>query len=163
MFTFRLPPLRERVGDILPLARDILVRQHGVAVHFSPEAQRALLDHQWPGNIRELANAMRHAAALARGSRVELSDLPDDIVAPGPGPTGVRVSDPSPGASSPFVAMEPLAEVERRHILAVLRACGGNQAEAARVLGIARNTLWRKLEGFRHEQDSDAAPHPSGC
>jgi two-component system response regulator HydG len=62
-----------------------------------------------------------------------------------------------------FVSLEPLAAVERRHILLVLRACGGNQAEAARVLGIARNTLWRKLEAFHRDGSIPAARGTDGC
>ena len=79
VFTFRLPPLRERIEDILPLARDILVHQPGNAERFSPDAERALLDHDWPGNIRELVNAMRYAAAMTRGGCVDREDLPDEL------------------------------------------------------------------------------------
>ncbi len=158
VFTFRLPPLRERVEDILPLARDILVHLPGTAERFSPCAERALLDHPWPGNVRELVNAMRHAAAMAHGAQVERGDLPDEFqntVARLPDrPAPPPAVGPRPGAT----ALEPLAVVERRHILAVVAACGGNQAEAARVLGIARNTLWRKLESFHRDGDSHAAP-----
>jgi two-component system response regulator HydG len=158
VFTLRLPALRDRLEDILPLAVDILVHLPGNAVRFSNAAQRALLDHRWPGNVRELANAVRHAAALCRGPCVEREDLPDDVLAP-PLPSFPTRPLPGPVAS----ALEPLSAVERRHILEVVAACGGNQAEAARVLGIARNTLWRKLETFRHEGDSQAARLPDGC
>jgi DNA-binding NtrC family response regulator len=168
VFSLRLPPLRDRTEDILPLARDILVHQPGIATRFSPEASRALLGHRWPGNIRELSNAMRHAAALARSECVELEDLPEDLVASS---DPVAVPAPYPGPEAPgrprgdvlFVSLEPLAAVERRHILSVLRACGGNQAEAARVLGIARNTLWRKLEAFHRDGSIPAARGTDGC
>ena len=146
VFSLSLPPLRERPGDILPLAGQILEHQPGPATGFSPEAALKLVGHQWPGNIRELANAIRHAAALARGQRVEAEDLPDDVVAsaaPRPAPASVPAQ-----ASSPDPALEPLSEVVRRHILAVVKAKDGNHAEAARILGIARNTLWRKLEAY---------------
>jgi DNA-binding NtrC family response regulator len=158
VFTFRLPPLRERLEDILPLALDILVHQPGVAERFSPGAERALLGHGWPGNIRELANAVRHAAALSRGKCIELEDLPDELLecAP-PSPR------PLPCTPTSSAGLEPLAVVERRHILSVVAACGGNQAEAARVLGIARNTLWRKLEAYHRSEENDAAPRPPGC
>jgi two-component system response regulator HydG len=157
VFTFRLPPLRERVEDILPLAIDILVHLPGNAVRFSPDAERALLDHPWPGNVRELGNAVRHAAAMAHGAQVERGDLPDEFHRRDP-----RLPDP-PSHRPPIVALEPLAVVERRHILSVVAACGGNQAEAARVLGIARNTLWRKLEAYHRSEENDAAPRPAGC
>ena len=157
VFTFRLPPLRERIEDILPLARDILVHQPGNAERFSPDAEQALLDHDWPGNIRELVNAMRYAAAMTRGGCVDREDLPDELQRRVPWL-------PDPPAPRPAAAgLEPLADVERRHILSVLAACGGNQAEAARVLGIARNTLWRKLEAYHRSQEIAAAPRPDGC
>jgi two-component system response regulator HydG len=172
VFSLRLPPLRDRPEDILPLARDILVHQPGLATRFSPDARRALLDHRWPGNIRELANAMRHAAALARSECVEVEDLPDDIVeawspqaalspllALAPGSTPVETLRPAASG----LRLEPLADVERRHLLAVLEACRGNQAEAARVLGIARNTLWRKLEAYHRDGSIPAAPGPGEC
>ncbi len=157
VFTFRLPPLRERIEDILPLATDILVHQPGNAERFSPDAERALLDHAWPGNIRELVNAIRHASALARGTCVEREDLPDELQRRVP-----WLPDPPPPRPA-AAGLEPLAEVERRHILSVLAACGGNQAEAARVLGIARNTLWRKLEAYHRSEEIDGAPRPAGC
>ena len=156
VFTFRLPPLRERVEDILPLAVDILVHLPGSAERFSPCAERALLDHSWPGNVRELGNAVRHAGALARGKCVELEDLPDELQRKVP-----LLPDP-PSLRPHPASLEPLAVVERRHILSVVAACGGNHAEAARVLGIARNTLWRKLEAYRREGDPDAAPQAAG-
>ncbi len=156
VFTFRLPPLRERLEDILPLAVDVLVHLPGTAERFSPCAERALLDHAWPGNVRELVNAVRHAAALARGKSVEVEDLPDELQRRVP-----WLPDP-PSARPATRGLEPLAVVERRHILSVVAACGGNQAEAARVLGIARNTLWRKLEAYHREEDPDAARRPAG-
>ena len=172
VFSLSLPPLRDRPEDILPLARDILAHLPGMATRFSAEARRALLDHPWPGNIRELSNAMRHAAALAQGECVDLADLPDDIVGDGAPVNGIAsttisVSDPAahappPRASSPVVALEPLVVVERRHIMGVLSASRGNQAEAARILGIARNTLWRKLESYHREGAIPAAPGPDG-
>ena len=143
------PAAARTAEDILPLARDILVHLPGNAVRFSPEAERALLDHRWPGNVRELGNAVRHAAALARGavrraggpSRRWCAELPCPPLAARP-PLRRLAAGPDP-------VLEPLAVVERRHILSVVAACGGNQAEAARVLGIARNTLWRKLEAYQ--------------
>jgi len=152
VFSLSLPPLRDRPDDILPLARDILVNLPGIAFRFSPEAQRALLAHRWPGNIRELGNALRHAAALARGECIELEHLPDDVVGiDAPRPVSAPIPAPAapPPRAGPGPVLEPLSEVERRHILAVVRASSGNQAEAARILGIARNTLWRKLEAYQ--------------
>ena len=84
--------------------------------------------------MRELESAVKHGAALATARLVRAEDLPEDMSGTRP----VRGGD----------ALRPLAEVEREHVLRVLDACGGSQVEAARVLGIARNTLWRKQRGY---------------
>ena len=84
--------------------------------------------------MRELQNAMRHGAALAAGRPLLPEHLPSEVVAPLPA-----------FSTSP---LRPLAEVEREHVLRVLEACAGHQADAARVLGIGRTTLWRKLQGW---------------
>ena len=100
---------------------------------FTRAAEQRLERHAWPGNVRELRNAVQHGAALARGPYVDVEDLPEDL--------GV-----APAAAGE--ALRSLADVEREHVLRVLDACGGSQADAARVLGIGRNTLWRKLRGY---------------
>ncbi|MGE5048388.1 MAG: sigma-54 interaction domain-containing protein [Deltaproteobacteria bacterium] len=135
VFALTLPPLRERKEDILPIALQLLELEKSKARGFSRDAERALLAYGWPGNIRELSNAVRHGAALAQSAEVRADDLPDEVRRP-------RSARPS---------MRPLAEVEREHVLAVLDSCGGNQAEAARVLGLARNTLWRRLRAYGAE------------
>ena len=139
VFSLTLPPLRERKEDILPIALQLLELEETKARGFSRDAERALLAYRWPGNIRELSNAVRHGAALAEDPEVSADDLPDEVRRPRPSRSPLR----------------PLAEVEREHVLAVLDACGGNQAEAARVLGLARNTLWRRLRAY--EADSRRA------
>jgi two-component system response regulator HydG len=83
--------------------------------------------------VRELENAVRHGLALADGDVIDVEHLPEELLEP-PAPT-----------RSPRADLRPLAVIEREHILRVLVACGGSQVEAARVLGIGRNTLWRKL------------------
>jgi two-component system response regulator HydG len=141
VFTLRLPPLRERAEDILPLARQFLELEPGRARRFSPEAERALLAWSWPGNCRELENCVRHGAALAEGAEVTLADLPEELCSATPGPRP---------ASAP-TRLVALAAVEREHVLGVLAACAGSQAEAARVLEIGRSTLWRKLDAWRRD------------
>ncbi len=140
VLTLSVPPLRERREDILPLARRFLLAEKRHDLAFSREAEARLLAHRWPGNVRELENVVKHGAALADGAEIAPRDLPDEVGAP-----------ESRAASSPQGAahvMRSLAEVEREHIERVLEACEGSQVEAARVLGIARNTLWRKLRGY---------------
>ena len=138
----RIPPLRERRDDILPLARAFLAeaaaRMGREVTGLSPAAAHLLVRHEWPGNVRELENAMERAVALARGNLVEVEGLPEEIVA----------ASPSFGASG-----EPksLAEVERDHILSVLRATAGNREEAASILGIGTATLYRRLKRYRSE------------
>ena len=135
VFTLALPPLRERVDDILPLAIMFLQEHQHRTGRFTSRAQRVLQEHGWPGNIRELANCVNHGAVLSAGDDVDLAHLPEDVVKPCPPPR----SD---------TALRTLAEVERDHVLGVLEACGGHQIDAARILGIGRTTLWRKLRAF---------------
>jgi two-component system response regulator HydG len=129
----RVPPLRERREDVLPLARSFLRGERRPARGFSPEAERILLAHEWPGNVRELGNAVMHGAAVARGGLILPEHLPDELTAP---------------PAAPPAAARTLAEVERDHVLRVLEACGGSPVEAAKRLGIGRNTLWRKLRSY---------------
>ncbi len=111
-------------------------------VGFTAEAEQRLIAYGWPGNVRELLSAVRHGAALKSGSQVGVEDLPDELSgAPGHAMGGAadRLSSIAAGA------LRSLAEVEREHIARVLQAVGGSQTQAAEVLGIGRNTLWRKL------------------
>lgn len=136
VFVLRVPPLRERVADIVPMARMFLERE-GASTKLTRKAVSLLERHGWPGNVRELQNAMTHAAALSAGEGVDVAHLPDDLDQPAPRSTRAD--------------LRPLAEVEQAHVLHVLEACGGNQQEAARVLEIGRNTLWRKLRTWSFE------------
>ncbi|WP_437990231.1 sigma 54-interacting transcriptional regulator [Sorangium sp. So ce145] len=138
----RLPPLRERREDVLPLARALLGaaarRLDRPVARFTPEAEGALERHGWPGNVRELENAVEHAVALARGGSADLEDLPDDV----------RGAAPTGGEAGEAPAAWTLEGVERRAILAALERHGGNQARAAAELGIGASTLYRKLRRY---------------
>ena len=133
----RVPPLRERRDDILPLARTFLAataeRSGRKGLSFSPAAAHRLLRHDWPGNVRELENAVERATVLATHDRIDVEDLPDEVRAIADVETGRPCS---------------LAEVERKHILAVLHASDGNRAKAAATLGIGVATLYRKLKEY---------------
>ena len=135
-----VPPLRDRRDDVLPLARvllaDAAVRMKRRITGLAPEAADQLLRYKWPGNVRELENAMERAAALARGSRVELEDLPEEV----------RQAVPAPVATPGKV--RSLDEVEKEYILSVLELNAGNQTRAAEQLHIGSATLYRKLKSY---------------
>lgn len=138
VFTLRLPALRERREDVLPLCRELLDAAGQAHVRLTPAAARALQAHGWPGNVRELQSAITHALALRDDDAIDVEHLPEEVTTPG------APRRPSAMASVAD-ALKTLAEVEREHVVRVLEACGGRQADAARVLGIGRTTLWRKL------------------
>jgi two-component system response regulator HydG len=135
-----VPPLRERRDDILPLGRlllaDAAVRMARKISGLAPSAADQLLRYEWPGNVRELENAMERAVALARGSRVDLEDLPEEI----------RRASPRPVAIAGTV--QPLNEIEKVYILEVLKLNGGNQTRTAEQLRIGSATLYRKLKRY---------------
>jgi len=135
-----VPPLRERRDDVLPLARVLLanaaLRMKRKISSLAPGAADQLLRHDWPGNVRELENAMERAVALARGSRVEIEDLPEEI----------RQAFARLVASKGSV--RPLDEVEKDYILAALKLNDGNQTHTAEQLRIGSATLYRKLKRY---------------
>ncbi len=137
----QLPPLRERLDDILPLAEFFLYEQNPQG-KLSAEAKNALCCHAWPGNIRELRNVMMRAATLATQPLLEPSDL------------GLNVQS---RAALPEVPVGPLEGVERNMIERALTMTGGHQQQAAKLLGISRRTLSRKLKRY----ESETAPQYS--
>ncbi|SHK80903.1 two-component system, NtrC family, response regulator HydG [Desulfatibacillum alkenivorans DSM 16219] len=144
--TLRIPPLREREGDVHLLAQYFLDkfaernRKHVKGI--TPQAMDMLLKHPWPGNVRELENAMERAVILLTGEFITEKELPLGICGP--------VCDDEP--MEPVVEQEPilqsLEEVEKKAILTTLRAVDGNKSEAARRLGITRKTLHSKLAKY---------------
>jgi two-component system response regulator HydG len=137
-----VPPLRERRQDVAILADYFLDRGGSRGRHriegLTQRAREALTAYDWPGNVRELENSMERACALARGAVIDLEDLPDNIRAFKP--SSIVIAD---GAPESFVMWD---ELERRYVLKVIETCRGNKSEAARILGIDRRTLYRKLE-----------------
>ena len=133
-----LPPLRERREDILPLARRMLANfaaeNKRDITGFTEESQAALAAHDWPGNLRELSNAMERAAILTQGSLVSWER-------PGTGAPGTGQAQPDPGADLTLDALE------ERHIRRVLAAAKPLE-ESARILGIDVATLWRKRKKY---------------
>ncbi len=139
VLSLRVPPLRERREDILPLAEQIIAEAGSPAPRLSSGAQSILLAYAWPGNVRELSGAIQHGLALCEGGVIRPEDLPEDLIGGLPAARAALAGAP---------VLRSLAEVEREHILKVLSACDGSPASAARVLGIGRNTLWRKLRSY---------------
>lgn len=137
-----LPGLAERGGDVLALAQHFIERaaasEEREVEGLSPEAATMLRRYDWPGNVRELQNAMERAVALTQHSQVTVEDLPPRI----------RRHEPSRVVIAADTADDllPLAEVERRYVMRALEATGGNRTRAAKLLGVDRKTLRRKLE-----------------
>ena len=138
-----IPPLRARGADVLTIAHGLLgeasARADKAITGIDPEAARRLVRYRWPGNVRELVNCIERAVAMARYELITVDDLPP------------RVRDFEPRSETPVTAADPdelvpLEEIERRYILRVLELLGGRRGEAAKVLGLDRKTLYRKLE-----------------
>jgi len=156
-----LPPLRERREDIGLLASYFLDRvrrrEARPALEFSPEVESLLERYDYPGNVRELENAIEHAVAVADGTKILPADLPAALRAPRLLPTNAAAARAQPerdAFAAPAAAAVPehdtwsLADVEREHILRVLARHDGNATSAAKQLGISRTTLWRKLREY---------------
>jgi two-component system, NtrC family, response regulator AtoC len=139
-----LPPLRARGNDILLLAQRFVERfaeRNGRRVRgMSSAVAQKLLAYAWPGNIRELQNCIEQAVALARYEELTVEDLPERVRDYRRANVLVVGDDPS--------ELVPLEIVERRYILRVLEAAGGNKSVAARILGLDRKTLYRRLESY---------------
>jgi DNA-binding NtrC family response regulator len=143
----RLPPLRERPEDILPLARHFLARWAAELgrriVGWAPEVEAWLLRHPWPGNVRELENLIERAAVLTREEEITLADLLIERE-PAAG-IGDQMADAVDGDLPLQVHLDRAAE---RHIRGALARCQGRRAEAARSLGVERTTLYRLMKKF---------------
>ncbi len=142
-----VPPLADRVDDILPLAEHFATEFTGRRVRFSPQAEHCLLAHSWPGNVRELRNAIQRACLLSRGDVILPQHLPPKIAMLADTPA--LASDPRP--------LGRLSQVERATILATLAECQGNRTHAARKLGISRRALIYKLRAMQAES---GPPYP---
>jgi DNA-binding NtrC family response regulator len=160
VITLRLPPLRERTSDILPLAEWLLQRHAAEAGRRPPrlleEARKALLHHPWPGNVRELSNVMERCVLLA-GETVGLCDLPEeltDIVSP----AASRVDQPGELFELPYG--EAITAARRLVLLHALERTGGHQTRAAERLGLTQPYFSRlaKQLGLRRDDDPGSDP-----
>jgi transcriptional regulator with GAF, ATPase, and Fis domain len=153
VFPIRLPSLRERLGDLKYLVEGMLAvhaqrfSRNGEPPTIVPEALKKLERYHWPGNVRELENVLMRAMVMAGGgpigpehlSEVDLlSDAPPDSSHP-----------PSPDDSGELYALRTLDDVQRDHIMGVLRAQRGNIKATAQILGISRTTLYKKIRDYR--------------
>lgn len=149
--SLRIPPLRDRREDIALLAAHFLERMHGGSGKkyiISDDALRTMMDYAWPGNVRELENSIERACALCSGPILHMGDLPTQL-------QDFHLHNhrtlPAPGSSAPAPAtgaVTPLAELERQAILDTLRQLKGDKLTTAKLLGIGKTTLYRKLKEY---------------
>lgn len=146
-----VPPLRTREGDVLLLGQRFLQQfasqSRPEVLGISESAARQLTVYPWPGNIRELRNAIERGVALTRFDHIRAEDLPDRIR--GYEPQHVLV------AADSLEDLVSLHEVEKRYVLKVMQAAGGNKSLAAQTLGVSRRTLYRKLGEYGVEPSED--------
>jgi two-component system response regulator FlrC len=144
VMTLRLSPLRERRGDILPLARRAMqacARGGQAALSLAADAEHKLLQHDWPGNARELTNIVQRAAWLAAGGVIHAADLDTGAT--------VGIETHAPLAAQEAGLGHDLKERERELILATLRVTGGSRKLTAERLGISPRTLRYKLQQLK--------------
>jgi len=147
-----IPPLRVRREDIAALASHLLARvtsQHGLVKRLSPQAMRVLLDHPWPGNVRQLANAIEYAVAVSKLETILPEDLSEEIRHPHLIDSSARGL--SEGANAPRAGEQANAaeNSEYRHLLEVLEINHWRREETAKALGLSRTTLWRKMRELK--------------
>ena len=151
VLTIPVPPLRGREEDIIELARLFLARAaertRRPPPELSPSAARRLAEYDWPGNIRELENSIERAVAIARGPVIDVGDLPEKIAKFEPSKIAIATDMPE--------EMITLDELHRRYVRRVLGVVKGNKTHAAKLLGIDRRSLYRRLE---ESKDDPAAP-----
>ena len=145
VLTLRIPPLRERRQDIPLLVAHFLERighDAGTEKTISDEALKALLSYDWPGNVRELENSLERACALSSANEIQLRDLPTPLYS---APIELM------GVSQPPSGIIPIAELEKHTILNALTQVNGDKMLAARLLGIGKTTLYRKLKEYESQ------------
>ena len=162
----KLPPLRERPGDVIALAEHF-VRKYAAANGvperpLSAEARRRLVAHRWPGNVRELENAMHRAVLLASGAEIEEGAirLPDGqpLAAADPHVRTVQAAQFAAETAARGFVGQTVAEMEQQLILDTLEHCLGNRTHAANILGISIRTLRNKLKEYTEAGVSVPAP-----
>lgn len=152
VFSIHIPPLRERPQDLELLVDHFLQKNGtklggGVVLNLLPEAREALLRYEWPGNTRELENALERAAILTEDGSIGVEDLPESVAACA---VSSRADDAAPGGEEPGgdgrTLRDRMRDMEIQVILQTIEACNGDRKLAARELGIGLSSLYRKLE-----------------
>jgi two-component system response regulator HydG len=154
VLTLRIPPLRERRQDIPLLAAHFLERigrDNGTEKAISGDALKALLNYDWPGNVRELENTLERACALSSETEIQVRDLPTHLS-----------SAPASLSAPPAKGIVPMAELEKQTILNALAQVNGDKMLAARLLGIGKTTLYRKLKEYESQNWLTAHAGSSG-
>jgi len=147
----RLPSLRDRREDIPLLAAhflDRISREHGTKFTLSDEALRTMMRHDWPGNVRELENSVERACALSSGPVLHLGDLPTQLQQQGLDARRAATAVDEPAGEAGTPAVMTLADLERQAILGAIRTLHGDKLQAAKLLGIGKTTLYRKLKEY---------------
>ena len=143
--TIDLPSLAQRRDDIVPLVdhfrREFAKRHHKTIRGMSPAASRALLEYDWPGNVRQLRNAVESMVVVDADNVLDVDDLPPELME-----QADRTQEPLEGPMN--LVGRPLHEIERWAIEQTLQLTGGNREETARILGIGARTLYRRLEQY---------------
>ena len=143
VLTLRIPPLRERRQDVPLLVAHFLERigrDSGIEKTISDDALKALLNYVWPGNVRELENCLERACALSSANEIQVRDLPTQLS-----------SAPASLMARPATGIVPMAELEKVTILNALAQVNGDKMLAARLLGIGKTTLYRKLKEYESQ------------
>ncbi len=149
----RVPPLRERRGDLPLLTEHFLAhfaKDPDAPPSLSPRSWAALTNYEFPGNVRELEHAVQHAVVLSRGHEIHLEHLPRDIVGRDSEVPGVASEDDE-GNMQPL--QTALRAFEREYLLRALKLADGKKMRAARLLGISRKNLWEKLKSHQINDD----------
>lgn len=149
-FQLHVPPLRERLEDVVSLAHHFLRQNEMDAMTVLPETIQVLQVYSWPGNARELRNTILQAAMQAEGTELRPEHLPPHVRQ-----GNARVAQAPTHVQEQLPAQSTMEDTERRAILQAIQATGGNHTAAANVLGISRRTLLRKLKQYREESPTE--------
>jgi DNA-binding NtrC family response regulator len=144
VLSLRIPPLRERREDIPLLIAHFMERTSRASTQekiLTDEAIKAMLAYDWPGNVRELENCLERTCAFTSGPTIHVPDLP-------PSMAGTPIAMPGNGNGHAQNKIVPMAELEKQTILSAIAELNGDKLQAARLLGIGKTTLYRKLKDY---------------